>query len=257
MLARSSRLVCYNDIEYIENDQGFADLNFIYTLDKNFQVLNASPLDESLLHEMDPTFHNVIGDVRLFHWQDNLWGIGATARIKDGKQFWSQTLCQIENSKIVKAFFFDSPTGVSLEKNWTPVVQQEDLYFVYSYSPTNILKFANGALTPLKPLRKTRDHSIRGGTPLITYGEHYLGLAHTEPNMWNGKRSYTHCFALFNRDLALLEISEPFYLQRKGIEFAAGICKTDDGILVSYGAAERSCRFMHITDHIIDRYLTI
>lgn len=257
MLSRSSRLRCYNDIDYIENEKGIDDINYLYHLNPELQVISSTPLDESLLRELDPTVKHVISDTRIFYWRNQVWGIGAISRKIGAQEVAAQTLCRIENAKVVEVFFLDSPVGGRLEKNWIPIVEDDELRFIYSFTPINLLRFKDGAAHPEKKLNKIREHDVRGGTPLIEYGDYLLGLAHSAPNMWNGKRSYTHSFILFSKKLELLEVSEPFFLQRKGLEFAVGICKTTDGILISYGAADRSCQFLNIPDHVIERYLVL
>jgi predicted GH43/DUF377 family glycosyl hydrolase len=136
-------------------------------------------------------------------------------------------------------------------------VQEGVLNLVYSFSPLNLIKIEVRTAVVQGSLRKITNHDARGGTQLIEYQGGYLGLVHQAPNMWNGRRSYTHSFVWLSKNLELLEISEPFYLQRKGLEFAAGICSDEGGIIVSYGVADRACRILIIPDRVIERYLTI
>jgi hypothetical protein len=257
MLARSSRLRCYNDVDYIENNARIDDVNYLYQLNGEFRVESATAIDETLLRERGFCIKHCMSDARLFYWHDQLWAIGAAARILDKREVITQILFRIEDAVVVDAISLDSPLGLVLEKNWTPVLTDGELKLIYSFLPLNILKVEGRKVTAEGPLRKIGDHDARGGTQLIEYRGGYLGVVHQAPNTWNGKRSYTHSFAWFTKDLELLEISEPFYLQRKGLEFAAGICMAEDGIYVSYGAADRACMVLRIPDKVIQRYLVI
>lgn len=257
MIARSSRLRCYNDVDYVENGAGIDDVNFLYTLDESFNVIQCSALDERLLKDNGHCIKHCMSDTRLLYWQGKLWGIGAAAQKDQQDEVVKQVLFCIEGSTVSQSISLDSPTGYSLEKNWTPVIYQQDLKLIYSFSPLNILRIENNQAIPERKLRKVRHHDARGGTQLIEYNGGYLGLVHQAPNMWNGKRSYTHSFVWFNQDLELLEISEPFYLQRKGLEFAAGICQIKGGIVVSYGVGDRACMVMKIPHQVIERYLCL
>ena len=257
MIARSSRLRCYDDVDYIENRAKIDDVNYIYTLDNAFKVINSSALDERFLWAAGFCIKHCMSDTRLFYWQDKLWGIGAAAQLEGQKEVVKQVLFCIEKNTVVDAISLDSPTGFSLEKNWTPIVQEGVLNLVYSFSPLNLIKIEVRTAVVQGSLRKITNHDARGGTQLIEYQGGYLGLVHQAPNMWNGRRSYTHSFVWLSKNLELLEISEPFYLQRKGLEFAAGICSDEGGIIVSYGVADRACRILIIPDRVIERYLTI
>lgn len=257
MIARSSRLRCYNDVDYIENKAGIDDINHLYTLDLNFKVTSSVAVDETLLREKGYCIRHCMSDSRLINWNGQLWAIGAALRLQNGKEIVSQILYRIENAVVVDAIAFDSPTHDIHEKNWSPVLQGGILKFIYSFLPSNVLRVDGRELVIESALRKVRGHDARGGTPLIEYAKGYLCLVHQAPNMWNGKRSYTHSFVYFNKDLELLEISEPFYLQRRGLEFAAGIAKIDGGIVVSYGVADRACMVLQIPDRVMQRYLML
>jgi hypothetical protein len=257
VIARSSRLRCYDDVDYIENKEKVDDINYLYRLDSNLQVISSQPLDEQLLRMEGHSIRHCMSDTRLFFWKNQLWAIGAAARIKEKQEVISQILFRIENNAVVEAIPLDSPIGSALEKNWTPVIKQGDLKLIYSFTPLNVINITEGKAAIDGIFKRIKFHDARGGTPLIEYKGGFIGLVHQEPNMWNGRRSYTHSFAWFSKDLELLEISEPFYLQRKGLEFAAGICNVKDGILVSYGVADRACMLMHIPDEVISDYLVI
>jgi hypothetical protein len=257
MIARSSRLRCYDDVDYIENSAKIDDINYIYTLDNTFKVINSSALDERFLRAAGFCIKHCMSDTRLFYWQDKLWGIGAAAQLQGQHEVVKQVMFCIEQNAVIDAISLDSPTGFSLEKNWTPIVKEGVLNLIYSFSPLNLIKIEDRKAVLQGGLRKITNHDARGGTQLIEYKGGYIGLVHQAPNMWNGKRSYTHSFAWFTKDLELLEISEPFYIQRKGLEFAAGICADEGGVIVSYGVADRACRIIKIPDRVIERYLTM
>lgn len=256
MSARSAKWNCYDDRLYPYPTKEREDINYLLALDEKFQVLSQKILDESLLRSPQFNVTQAITDIRLFHWENKLWCMGSATKIEGKSDIVQQVLCRIENNTIVEANIFRSPLGARLEKNWCPIIQDADLMFVYSYQPPNIFSIRNGEICFRDLDPKVIDHDCRGGTPLIKYDNIYLGVIHHAPNIWNGKRSYTHSFVSLTENFQLLEISEPFFLQRRGLEFAAGICKTESGILISYGVADRAVRMLEIPDGVVRRYLT-
>lgn len=253
--ARSAKWNCYNDSLYLNQSADREDVNYLLTLDKKFQVLNQEILDESLLRRPQFDIRQAMADIRLFHWRNQLYCIGAATKAQGKSNIVEQVLCRIENNAVVEATCFMSPLGVRLEKNWCPIINDSELMFVYSFEPANLFTITDNKISFLNLNSNVNEHNFRGGTPLIRYGDIYLGLIHHTPNTWNGRRSYTHSFVSFTENFQLLEISEPFFLQRRGLEFAAGICKTQSGILVSYGVADRAVRMLEIPDGVLRRYL--
>lgn len=143
--------------------------------------------------------------------------------------------------------------GPQHEKNWMPI--EGSLAWLYSPAATvqcrvseNGREFAYGApvTTP------TVLNRARGGTQIINIDqEHAIGLVHeTLLNVPNAKdryhgyhRAYLHRFVLYRRDpLLAIAVSPPFhFLTPLSVEFAAGLARKQDKLLVSFGHHDTDC----------------
>lgn len=75
------------------------------------------------------------------------------------------------------------------------------------------------------------EFAVRGGTPLIPWRGNYVGLVHSQ--LIRNKRYYSHNFIVLNADFETLEMNRPFYFRRIGIEYACGLIKYKEDLLVS------------------------
>ena len=109
----------------------------------------------------------------------------------------------------------------TIEKNWSPFVKNNNLYFVYNYDPLVILKYDNDGLCDLEysqcsfPL-DTSVKCLRGGSNLIPYNDNlYITLCHSHTNI-NNKYYYLGFLVILNTDKFKIEyISKPLMFESK------------------------------------------
>ena len=138
---------------------------------------------------------------------------------------------------------FPSPLKLKEEKNWVPLVIGEDLYFAYSVDPLVLFKFTGEGL--IYGSKKPSSHEnirLRGGTQFVHWKDGlYLGIAHQQ-RIKTHKFHYLHEFAVFDsKQMKMIETSEPFFLHKRGIEFAAGIMRCGNSMVISYGVSDAAC----------------
>ena len=204
-------------------------------------------LDDSPLRATPGLADHGIEDLRLFRWRGGVYGIGAGTSSKPGGG-WSvqQVLLHIEAGAIRAHWPLPSPIGAAVEKNWTPLVVGDDLLLIYTMQPIVIYRFAHGALhivSARPPVSNATD--LRGGTPFIPYNDGYLSIAHLAPMQARGKWFYRHVAVIADAEGRPSQVSEPFFLARKGIEFACGLAETPDGFLLTYGSNDSTAH--HLT----------
>lgn len=104
-----------------------------------------------------------------------------------------------------------------IEKNWVPFEHNNELYFIYNYSPLIILKYkTNGVCEIVKGNLPFPTHLtyIRGGSNLLKVQDGYIGFAHSRVKVDDKYRPgffhMTHMIKL-NSTLELEYISDPIH----------------------------------------------
>ena len=120
---------------------------------------------------------------------------------------WNPIFLQIENIK-----------KNHIEKNWTPFVKDNQLYFVYNYDPLIIINYDFNQNGICKVVYRQKNCSLpintsitylRGGSNLIHYKDgYYIGGCHSKIRK-NCLEKYTHIILLNTNTWELVYISKP------------------------------------------------
>ena len=190
-----------------------------------------------------PRFNRVLGfeDLRLFSWRGGLWATSTTRQLND--QGWCDiVLSRLEMSVKDEVRIADwrvlSAEGVRRhQKNWMPLVDGDRLRFIYPSDPVWIVDETGATLGETIP-NAALEH-LRGGSQAIPFDGGRLALTH-EVSPIDGSRVYLHRFVWYDADNRLTRFSGAFMLNRRGIEFAAGLAMHRDGerLIVSYGIGD-------------------
>ena len=62
---------------------------------------------------------------------------------------------------------------------------------------------------------------------------------------------YTHNFLVLDDEFDIFEISEPFFIERSGIEYAGGLVASDSGVYVTYGVADRVSKCIFLPNNVL------
>lgn len=244
-VSRSSNLRLYDDRRRFYEAPPHDTVNVFHRYDKNLRFIDTHMLDDQLLRANCKAAEYGIEDLRLFNWNGALWAMaaGISAHSPDSLSA-AQILIRLDQYRVAEFFEFSSPTGAQMEKNWIPLVKEDKLFLLYSIDPMVVYEFADGALALVRGSpAEVKTFDIRGGTPLLPWGGYYIGLVHAPNRASNGRGHYTHNFIVLDDKFDVVEISRPFFLQRKGIEFACGIIQYGDDLLISYGVSDRRAAF--------------
>jgi tetratricopeptide (TPR) repeat protein len=179
-------------------------------------------------------------DCRLLRWRGHWW---ATATVRDTTP---EGLCEMallrldDNGKIREEVLLRGDWSSRHQKNWMPLVDGDDLLFVYSLDPTVILKY-DPERRVAAPYRESEPagacEHLRGGSQLLRTPAGWLGVCHEAAIPAGGPRTYLHRFFLLDSDLRLAGLSEPFRFTAEPIEFCAGLALDQNGqrLLLSFG----------------------
>ena len=230
--------------------------NVLQYTDAHFEVWKQAELDDSLLRQACDNAKNGIEDIRLFRWKGALFGLGTGVTEHSGDLQVTQILMRIEQDAVVEFWCFPSPLDSRWEKNWVPLIHDDRLFIVYSIRPLIIYEFEGGSLSlATRSLPAQANFHVRGGTSFVPVGNNYVALAHLSPVKISGKSYYQHVFVALDAALDLIEVSEPFFIQRKGIEFACGLSFSKGNFFISYGVGDRSARICRVSLQQSQRYL--
>ncbi|MGH2614205.1 MAG: glycosyltransferase, partial [Thermomicrobiales bacterium] len=181
-------------------------------------------------------------DCRLF-WHRGAWWVSATVRDRGARGICQIALLRLENATAVEQHLLSD--GASRhEKNWMPAPDAGDdiLRFIYTSYPTVITRYDDdaGAAVPEMiqpgPLIARR---FSGGSQAIPLDGGRLCLVHEAVNFDDGGRVYTHRWVWFDAAWRLAKLSAPFLLHERGIEFAGGLARRGDDLVISYGVWDR------------------
>ena len=107
------------------------------------------------------------------------------------------------------------PNLMQVEKNWQPIEAMPG-ECIYSYKP---FKTINVFTNEFKEIQNDVSINFRGSSQIIKYKEYNLGLVHIR----NEAFEYLNYLILFDKDLKILKISEPFSFFGANVEFVAHI----------------------------------
>jgi hypothetical protein len=239
-VSRSSNLVHRNDWEAVYASQPHNTVCLVHRYDEDLNLIETRVLDDGLVRQAAPYG---IEDLRLFTWKGSLCAIAAGIGPDGAGLSVTQMFVRFEDWRVASFATLPSPNGRKFEKNWIPVVKDDRLFLIYNFHPVTIYEFADGKLhwicgAPNHGL----DFHVRGGTPLIPWNGHFIGLIHSVRKI-DRKMYYSHAFAALDSNFDLIETSEPFFIQRPGIEFACGLIEYKGDLLVSYGVSDRAAAF--------------
>lgn len=134
-------------------------------------------------------------DPRAFVWQNELWLMHIQAAYYSS-QDWSTAvvLARVDLAGAVTQLhvpaygrnmnYAVTEAPPAFEKNWTPLVIEDELYMVYEISPLTVIKFQPEQQTWIavsdQSWTSPYQTYLSGGTPLIPWhGSEYIGLFHT------------------------------------------------------------------------------
>jgi hypothetical protein len=160
-----------------------------------------------------------------------------------------QSLCKMRNDVNTNAPLIieelvplDGPEEGRCEKNWLPVVKDGELYAIYSYQPTTVLKIDRMTGKCEVAIQKDSPHDfskLRGSAAPIPFDNGFLALVHEVA--FTDERTYLHRFVFFDKDFNITKASKPFTFLHKGIEYSCGMTTDHDEkqLIISIGLEDR------------------
>jgi FkbM family methyltransferase len=231
--------------------------NFLLDLDADLKTTRVVEIMDKTGDERTGYPVHGFEDARLFAWKGGWW---ATATVcdftEDGRR--EIALLQLDDDGgVVRAEALRGPWSVHAQKNWMPIVDaaSDRVKFIYATSlngdvgSTTIFDLVVadcGDARPRYSIQPPADavygHGrLRGGSQAVRVDEGWLFVVHDVAFPGSG-RMYLHRFVLIDDKLELVSMTDPFYFEKLGIEFCAGLALVDGKLVASYAVNDGSAR---------------
>ena len=246
MIQRTVNYIVDKEGSYIANDaRGYADTrNYFVELDHDMNIVSRVPILHPENHPA-PAWPLVQGfeDSRLFFSQGEPW-CSSTVRDQNGEGIAEIVLTKLVNYqdhyKLTDYHAIEPDfCPKTYEKNWMPVVRDNQLQFIYSSDPVRVVD-SQGHLVCEHPVGRAVDN-FRGGYVVKDLEQGYLAVIH-ESSIHGTLRRYLHRFVWYDENMCMGKYSDAFYLTQLGLEFVAGLTRhpvTQD-LIVSFGVGDSS-----------------
>lgn len=249
---------------HTEQHQVLATHNILCELDNNFNISSSSIINTSKL-DVQPLWQFIgLEDARLAAWDDKLYLSGVrrdTTTNGEGRMELSRIIIEDDQAKEIDRQRIPAPppNNSYCEKNWMPISDKPYQYVKWT-NPTEVVEYNTTTqetktiiLTQFQNLN-TRD--LRGGSQVIPYEDHYLGLVH-EVDLFKSEAgrknaTYRHRFVLWDQSFNVLRVSLRFDFMGGEIEFACGMTEYNNQILVTFGFQDNASYLLVINKSTIN-----
>lgn len=253
-----------------EEDQRLVTANYFCRLDKDYNVINYTLIDTTLL-DVKPIWTFVgLEDARLVKWNGKYYGTGVRrdtttngqgrmelSELEINKDAW--TAKEVSRTRIPEPGADDGYCS----KNWMPLLNKDFQYIKWT-SPTELVQ-AYPNQTKCDQVKITQGKVVnadqRGGSQLVNWGEYYIAITHEvvlAKNYLKQKNGqYRHRLCVWDKDLNLIGISpESFSFLDAQIEFVCGAAVLDNKLLISWGFQDNSAYVLEVPTDVVDALIT-
>lgn len=203
--------------------------------------------------------HNPHGyeDCRLFALNDRLMASATTSDKRGPIMRASMVVLSFDDAGDIVESFDQSGSSERNEKNWMPLVVRgndgDELRFVHSLNPVALLTCDPLAHVVSGIPEVSAHEPLRGGSQLVQFEDGFLAVVHETHKQHGSEPVYLHRFVRFNRDVRIVALSEPFYFQRLGIEFCAGLAFWRGQWILSFGSRDKESWLALVENDVVRR----
>lgn len=226
------------------NDAPIDTRNFLCEMDDGFDVKNLREIEWDRPKALFPMVTG-LEDVRLWRHCGELFfsatvrevSAGGVCQMVQGKiQAWPKNGTATEYHAVDVKVISDE---TSYQKNWMPMPSHGGMPRYMYRLDTVVIPDGSKHVATSNPT-KVAVSDISGSSQLIPFKSGLLGVVHEASTGPDGKRTYWHRFAWFEKDGMLRRLSLPFVFLDRQIEFCAGLAYHPNGtdLIVSFGVRD-------------------
>lgn len=215
---------------------------YVY-LDNNFDIISPQNKMPDDLEDLPRNSSRIKGleDMRIIKWNNKIYYSSASSEYSDYFRILFGEY-DIQNKTYNNNFILKSPTESNCEKNWIPLIHQNKMHFVYSWSPLQIgeVNFMTKNLNlTYQFTTPTYFKKLRGSANPFKYKNYWYCLTHSVKH--TSPRKYWHQFVLLDRDsLKPKKFSLPFVFCKMSIEYCLSINIENDIITFIFSEFDKN-----------------
>lgn len=242
-----------------ENDIHLRTDNYFCVLNEDLTIKSSTKIDTSKFDTYEPMWDFVgLEDVRLVIWDNKLYATGVrrdTTTNGQGRMELSEL--EIIDGKVIEVSRKRIPPPKDLnsycEKNWMPVIDKDYTYVKWC-NPTEVVTVDPNNVTS-KTIHIGNSYNapndFRGGSQVIPFIDGYrFALVH-EVDLFKSEQGrkdavYRHRFIVWDKDWNIIKYTKDFSMMNGHVEFAVGMCRQNDDILISFGFQDNAAYIMKL-----------
>lgn len=238
-----------------ENDRTLTTTNFFGEVDDNLDFKYYHKVDTSAF-DTPPAWEFVgLEDARIVKWNNKIYLSGVRRDVKpngEGRMELSELEISENGVKEISRFRIPAPgnDGSYCEKNWMPILDLPYHYLKWC-NPVEIAKAdveQKTCLSLFTGKELTFNWDQRGGGQVISWEDGYLTLTHETHLYWSeaGRKNatYRHRLIHWNKNWEPVKKSKLFSFMGAKIEFACGLAKKDDSLIITFGFQDNAAYIM-------------
>jgi hypothetical protein len=204
-------------------------------------------------------------DLMLFEYNSELWFTCTTLDTNVNK-LPQISLCKlsknnVDNYEVIEKSPIISPNNRA-EKNWLPIIINNNIHFMYSYHPFIIKKYIEPYYTQdFISTKYDLDFStFKGSAAPIQFDmeeKGYLFIIHESFNLTRVLRCYINRFIWMDSNYKIKKMSHPWYFHHHGIEFCRGLCYSHNinELILTYSIHDKDAQMCTININYIKSLL--
>ena len=247
-----------------EKDQRLVTENYICRLNTNLEMTEFARVEMLNLHE--PIWEFVgLEDARLVQWYGEYYLIGVRrdtttngqgrmefTTIEINKEKWS--IKEVARTRIPAP----KPDNSYCEKNWVPILDKPYHFIKWTMPTELVVADPDESICEQVFVKETppAPSDQRGGSQVVRWGNMYISFAH-EVNLFKNYLDqkdgiYRHRLVLWDDQLNIVGLSQPFSFLDGLIEFCVGAAKFNDDLLLSFGFQDNAAFVLLVPKLVVE-----
>lgn len=225
----------------------FLTVNVMIQYDINFNIIKKMVLPVDTQYVNKGNAFVGIEDIRLFQYNNDILFTGAISfdkykSLKNGVMCGNYSSLFEENTQHTYTTFYNKRKEV--EKNWVFCSLNEELKVIYQWYPFTICKLNHiennkqNELILIKQKNYELLKNMRGSSNGMYYNGEIWFITHVTSEI----RSFSHYFVVFDLDLNLLKVSEPFKFENIIREYCICCHFLNDQMIIGYSIEDNSSK---------------